>query len=256
MDINSLLQKIGLTANEIKIYQYLLSKGVSLATNIYQDTQLDKSSAYRALANLEKLKLVFSLGQSRNQKFYADNGENLLKIQQEKEAEVVRMRSEIKQFIKDIEDYSRENYKASNIKIYEGQEDYKRYMLERLRKTGGVIREVVGADTAKVLAGNYQEFVSYFRAERIKKKIVLKVFKDKLAITNPKNLKQKEFKEVRRTPVELDFEGLSFVTFEANTGFYHFKEGKFWGIIINDLFITHFLNAMFDLIWEKSEIIY
>src|SRR5690606_28402751 len=93
--IEKSLQKLGLTPNEISIYIYLLKNGDSTGTEIYTDNELDKSSAYEALSNLNAKGLVYTLGQKRNQKFGSIPANKLIEIAEEKEKELKKVKSDI-----------------------------------------------------------------------------------------------------------------------------------------------------------------
>lgn len=250
------LEKLGLTKNEISIYLYLLRVGEANPQAVISESALDRSTAYRALKGLLAKGLIFPIGNARGLKYYSDNGRNLRKLQEDFEKEVTQNRIALDTILNNIEKISAEKYKFNNIEIFEGQEGYESFMYERIKHPNIVIREIITDQSAKMFPRDYAKFINKYRNDRIKKRISIKLLKDKLAIDSPVNKKIQELKEVRRIPANLDTTNMAFATFDTRCGFYSTKSNQFWGIIINDSLITTFLNGMFDFIWESSEIIY
>jgi sugar-specific transcriptional regulator TrmB len=250
------LEKLGLTRNEAEVYLYLLKKGVANGTEVYVENSMDKASGYRALNSLVKKKLIYCVGQPRNQKFFAGEAKNLLKLQEEKQQEIEKTKIEIVDLINGIDKYVAENYKTNKIHIYEGREAYKEFLFEKLKVSGSVIRSIGNSDTAQILAGEYSELIGRYRKERIAKNIFYRGLKDQLYMQPTVNKKVEELKEVRRTPENLITKNISFGTFDTRFGYYHFENNIFWGVIIEDFLVVTLLNKMFDFIWDSAEIIY
>jgi sugar-specific transcriptional regulator TrmB len=260
MDISKSLKDIGFTQNEIDIYTYMLQSGTVFGTEVYKKLSMDKSSFYRALNTLKKKELVYSHGETRNQKFKARDPSKLLTLQREKEQEIQEAGKNIHSFIKEIDRYTKENFKSNNIKIYEGDNAYFLFMEEILRGKVSIMRDFsLGGKNTYKYAGSkekYYDFLNnYFIPKRIEKGIHIKILYDKTVlpddfdISNPKTLK-----ECRQCDEKLNLECF-LNTFGDRSGFISEKAGKFWAIIIKDRMITNLLNSMFDIIWNKSKII-
>lgn len=255
MKIEKSLEQIGLTKNEIQVYLYLVNRGVATGNEIYVDNDLDKSSAYRALDNLEKLKLVYAIGQSRNQKFYADNGANLLKLQKEKEDEIAHVRLDIVDFVNNIEKNSKSAYKKSNVEIFEGKEEYKRFMNERLKPGVKLIRDLARLDTTVYFIDDYTSFMTDYKESRISKKIMYHGLFDSTALGQVTDKSSEaNYKEVRILNESLDLKNAVLTTFGNKTGIYTERGGKFWGIIISDVIVTSLVNSLFDFIWNRATV--
>jgi sugar-specific transcriptional regulator TrmB len=250
------LGKLGLTRNEAEVYMYLLKKGVANGTEVYVENSMDKASGYRALNSLVKRKLVYCVGQPRNQKFFINETKSLLKLQEEKQQEIEKTRSDLVELLNDIEKHSGETYKSNKIHIYEGKDRYKEYLYERLKVKGTINRSIGTSETAQVLAGDYVNVVGEYRKRRIERQVFYKGLKDELYMQPKVNKKVDELKEIRRTPKELIIPNLSFSTFDKRFAYYHIENNVFWGVIIEDPLVVSLFNSMFDFIWERSEVLY
>lgn len=259
MNLETSLQKLGLTINEVTIYIYLLRKGLCLGNEVYLDNQLDKSSAYEALSNLNKKGLVYTLGQKRNQKFGAIPAERLFEMVEEKEQELKNVKNNISDLVKNLEDYSKQNYKNKHIRIIDGPDGFRNWAFDRLTAPkGSTIREISSNVLQETFVNDHDKFIQYsaieMPKERIKRGIHVKALLQKRDIDLYKDLRNIEktdpklLKEVRLLPDKFDLV-CSLVTYGDNTALLRKYQGEFLGLIINDKLITSLINSMFDLIW-------
>jgi sugar-specific transcriptional regulator TrmB len=262
MNIEESLQKLGLTANEITIYIYLLRAGICNGSMIYKDNELDKSSAYEALSNLSKKGLIYAIGQSRNQKFGAIPADKLYELYLQKERELSQIRDGIGNFIKNIEEYSKQSYRNKNIRIIDGKDGFKKWAWARLdAPKGSIIRDLSTDELQQSFTNNPKEYAEYsiqMPLERTKRGIYMHGFMKKSDIEKeivPKSINKSNsqmLKEVRLLPEDINLDA-SIVTFGNNTSFLRKKDTEFFGVIIDDKFITNTINSIIDFIWDKCE---
>jgi len=254
METNEALQLLGLTPNEITIYRYLLRKGISTGTQIYKENALDKSSTYRALYELMDKDLAYSIGEKRNQRFTAKPTEKLVSLHKTKLNKLNSVSDSINTFIKEIDDYAKENYRTNRIQIYEGAEGYKLFMKQRLTGHIEVIRLFGPLEKRVTALEDYHDFVlKEIIQPRIDKKIPVRVLFDRSVKTEAlERTNSKIMKETRQIDKDLNLQA-SVATFGDRSGFYSEQDGTFLGVIIKDPFITNVINAMFDFLWENSK---
>jgi len=267
LKLDQSLQLLGLTENEAKIYVYLLKRGLALGADIHQDNQLDKSSAYEALSNLQRKGLIYTLGQKRNQKFAAVAVEKLLEIVDEKEKELQSVKSDLGELISNLEEYAKQSYNSKQIKIIQGSEAFKTWAFARISGgKGSTVREISSNLVQEKFLNSRAEYINYSAVDmpkqRIKYGVNLKAMLQQQDLdsyselnsieqTNPKLLK-----EVRLLPAAPDFIiPCSLVTYTEHTALMRKYEGEFLGIEITDKLITGLLNSMFDFIWKQLPII-
>lgn len=261
MDISKSLKDIGFTQNEIDIYSYILKNDLVLGSEVHKKLSINKSSFYRALKNLQKKGLVLAQGETRNQKFKTTPIANLLDLQKQKEVEVKQAKVDIKNFIEDINEYTKNSFKSNNVKVLEGKSAYYIFMEEMLKGKVDVIRDLsVGHVKTFGFAGSQEKYYGFMKTyikRRVSKGIKIRILydfsnvgPDKLDRTSSDNLK-----EARRFRGKLNLECFM-NTFGDRVGFFTEKAGDFWCIIIKDRIITNCMNSLFDVLWGQSEVIY
>jgi sugar-specific transcriptional regulator TrmB len=260
MDSLETLKKLGLTVNEINIYSYLLRKGLSSGKEIYSENEMDKSSAYEAIHNLKAKSLVYTVGETRNQLFGAIPADKLYEILKAKEAELSSIKSGIDSFVSQIDEIAKQNFKNRNIRIIEGEDGFTQWANAKLEAPkGSVIRELVSYKLHSTFHPEYEKYSLEMPKARVLKGISMKSLVNeedyKLPVigsvekSNPRLLK-----EVRILPKDKRFElPASIATFGNKVGFLRKKDGKFFGVIIEDKLIVSLLNSMFDFIWNESK---
>jgi sugar-specific transcriptional regulator TrmB len=251
VDIYESLEKLGLTRNEVTIYKYLLRKGISTGAQIWVENSLDKSSAYRAIGQLQEKRLIYAIGETRNQKFAAYPVEALKELHKKVESTLALVSEDIERFVADINKYAKENYKSSRIQLYEGDEGYKLFSKQRLEGKVDVIRQI---GPRELDIDGFTELNKQFINERVKRGIPFKQLQGstfmvdlKAPRTNPDGLK-----EVRQ--VKVDFDPFSAIATHGDSiSLFTREDGKFMGLVIRDRMITSLFNGLFDFVWEYGK---
>lgn len=255
-NINQALQVLGLTPNESSIYTYLVRSGSKSGPEIYLECQIDKSSCYRSLKDLIQKGLIYSIGETRNQKFAAYPTNSLKEFQEKKQKEIIDVGSQIQLFSKDIENFVKTNYQSQRINLYSGKEGYIAWNEARWENKVEVIREsLVHDDLVDGYMGekNYYEKMASFVERRVAKKIPMRILAnggsklDFLDRTRPDLIK-----EVRMLKVKID-KPAGFSTWGDNLGLITRDKGGFLGIVIRDALLTKMMNGMFDFMWSSAE---
>lgn len=250
------LQSLGLTENEIKIYAYLLRVGEATGRAVVLSSNLDKSSSYRSLAELEQKGLIYRVGEKRNQKFLPYPADKLLSLQKQKEAEVKKNRRELESFIRDLKAYAKKQYKSSNILIFEGKKGYAAWNDARLYKKGTLIRELTTRRAIEPYVEDYYKYMDEYIGKRVRKKIRMRVLFDASEQNDNIDITSKVLlKESRQLDYQLRLNAIM-STFGTKCGFYSGKDKNAMGIIINDSLITNLINSMFDYMWEHANPVY
>ncbi len=156
-----ILEEVGLTSNESKVYLSLIELGSSSATQIIQKTGLHRAVVYDLLERLIGKGLVGHAIKGRKKFFEATNPERLKEILQEKEqklSEILPRLLELSKFQTKLE-----------VKIYKGKEGIKNVFEDILRsKPKEWLSLSSGGETYKVLP----YFLEHFHKARIKNKIL------------------------------------------------------------------------------------
>jgi len=121
----SILEQIGLSKNEIKVYFALLELDQSSATPIVKKSGIPNSKIYPTLEKLIKKGLATYIIKNNVKYFQSSDPKNLIDILNKKEKQIVQQKREIEKLIPEIQfkrEQTRERQEAS---IYEGLEGVK-----------------------------------------------------------------------------------------------------------------------------------
>lgn len=123
---NTLLEEIGLSPNEAKIYETLLSEKEASVSKISAQAKINRRNVYDSINRLIEKGLVFKIFQSGEHKFQAVNPEKLIELVKEKENKINSILPNLKQLFKS-------ETPMDTAYIYKGVEGYKNYMSDLLR---------------------------------------------------------------------------------------------------------------------------
>lgn len=252
-DMYESLEKLGLTRNEVTIYKYLLRKGISSGAQIWGENSLDKSSAYRAIGQLQEKRLIYAIGETRNQKFAPYPVEALEELHSKVEDSLTKVKSDIEMFIEDINEYAKANYKTSRIQLFEGDEGYRLFLKQRLEGHVDLIRQF-GAFVPEVK--NFEASMGDLIDERVKRQVPVRILYGKEVVRTTPDIKTDpvKFKEARQ--VEKPLVGLtSILTHGGAVSIFTQEDGKFLGIVIKDKIVTDMMNTLFDYMWEQGRVV-
>jgi sugar-specific transcriptional regulator TrmB len=214
MDTN-VLEKLGLTANEISVYLALLELGTVTTGAIVKKSNLHTSRVYESLEKLVEKGLVSFVIKSNKKHFSASSPEHLIDILEEQKKEV----NEILPQLKALNMQKQPDYKST---IYDGYKGVKSVYdnIIRTLKPGDEIL-VFGARAAddSFMAKTY--FKQYTQ-RRVEKQIKMKIIFNDDARETGKFYSELAFTEVRympkdmKTPAAIDIYGNNVGTLVLN----------------------------------------
>ncbi len=252
-DIYEAMEKLGLTRNEVTIYKYLLRKGISTGAQIWAENSLDKSSAYRAIGQLQEKRLIYAIGETRNQKFSAYPVEALKGLHQKVASKLDQVSKDIDSFIENINEYAKDNYKSSRIQLYEGPEGAKLFYKERLKGHVDMIRQFGIWEERKDMLKDYGQFMEGFVKERNERKIPIKILFD--ASQNPIHFgstDEKNLKEVRKLDHKMNLSAMMAVHGDS-VSISTKEDGSFLGLVIRDRLVSDLMAQMFEYMWDQAK---
>src|SRR3989338_8148629 len=98
-----ILEKLGLTGNEVKVYLALLRLGSVTAGEIIKSTNLHRAGTYDTLERLMEKGLVSYVIRANRKYFEAASPKNFLGVLERKEEELRKERSELLKIVPDLE---------------------------------------------------------------------------------------------------------------------------------------------------------
>lgn len=120
-----IFKNIGLTDNEIKVYNYLLEKRKSIASRIAKDLNLNRSMTYSVLESLIQKGLVTYIITNKIKFFNATDPEKLVEYVREKERYFRSQEGEIHKIIPQLRGKLKKKEEEPQIEVFEGLEGFK-----------------------------------------------------------------------------------------------------------------------------------
>lgn len=249
-NLHYLLEQVGLTYNEAKIYTYLLEYHQKLGAEIYGDLRMDKSSCYRSLKSLIDKNLVYKVGEERNQVFSANPPAHLESLIRAEENKLKHVKQAFSQFEDLIKDFSSFN-KQKNVTVITTEAGRRQYMESRLRCTSKLIRDLSGRQSSAVYYPDYDAYMADFISRRVKAGIYLRQLAP-FGDTDGKweRSSQELLKEVRVLPPNFVAQA-TFGVWDDVVSLSSKEKGQQIGVMIRDPLIASLMTSMFDYIWEN-----
>ncbi len=209
MRIENILEDIGLTKNEIKIYLALLELGSTTTGPIIKKTGIHTSKVYDGLQRLANKGLVSYVIIANTKHFKAVNPNRITDFLNEKKSKIVEQETEIKKIIPELILKQRplnDETEAEIFRGWKGMETVYRMMRDNLKR--GDINYVFGASK-----GENEEQVIIFFTKHLKilakKRVKQKIIYNEAARGNiPENLKHPKLFLVKHlqntTPAEIN----------------------------------------------------
>jgi len=120
-----ILEQLGLSKNEIKVYFALLELDQASATPIVKKANIPNSKVYPILEKLIKKGLVSYVIKNNVKHFQASDPRNLIDLLKQKEEQISQQKKEIEKFIPQIEEKRKLAKEKQEATIYEGLEGVK-----------------------------------------------------------------------------------------------------------------------------------
>jgi len=176
MGVESILEEIGLTKNEIKIYLSLLELGSTSTGAIIKKTGIHTSKVYDGLERLSNKGLVSHIVQSNTKYFKAVNPERLIEFLHDKKKQIDQQEDEIKSIIPQLKSRQLTVADLTEAEIFQGwkgMETVYRMLRDCLGK--GDMNYVIGAskgeDEEKVREF-FTKHINFLGQKEIRQKII------------------------------------------------------------------------------------
>ena len=191
MNKEEVLENLGLTPAEAKIYLILLEQGGSLAGSISRNTGIHRRSVYDAIERLIQKGLVSYIKTNNRKYFEAVSPEHLLEILKKQEAEVNQVLPELKKLQQMTEG-------KNETLFFRGKAALKSAFDDQLDKAEEICIWGATTEATEIL----QFYFPHFDKERVKKKIHVRLIFNEEERGNP-NIKKIPLAKVRFVPKEI-----------------------------------------------------
>jgi len=242
MDI-SILEDLGLTNAEIKVYLALLELGNSSAGPLLEKTGLQNSVVHRALNSLIEKGLISFIIEGKRRTYQASNPDNFFTYLEDKKIRFEKILPELRK----KRNQSKEKKEAT---IFKGKKGINQMYIQ-LINSGGKEYNTFGGGKTITYQVMGEEWWKMLHMKRIARKIKSRqVFDEtirnyglklnKLPFTNIKFLPQ-DFEQLTETIIMGEYVGIAIFTEEP------------YGLLIHDPAVVHSYKKQFEILWKQAK---
>lgn len=235
MDVKKVLENLGFSPNEIKVYLTLNDHGSSKAGRVAKQAKIDRSSCYNALKSLQEKGLVSYVIISNTKWFQAAGPKRLLEYVKEKEHQV-------KEVLPELQARHKAEKVEGQVRLFKGTRGVKSIFLDIART--GEDNYVFGSEGQ--LSERMPEFALQFdrlkQENTIKTKLIIRKGREEL---DKKTTTYRYLESIKNSPAVTNIYGdkiaILIWTDEPE------------GIIIENKAAAKAYKSIFDFMWERSD---
>lgn len=245
----AMLEQIGLSKNEIKIYFALLELDQASATPIVKKSGVPNSKVYPILEKLIKKGLVSYVIKNNVRYFQASDPKNLIELLSSKEKRIIQQKKEIEELIPQIELKRRLAKDEQEAAVYEGLEGVK-----------------AAFNTILSTLARGEEYCVFTLGEELKLKETIRFFQNYHKIRRQKNIKVRLISNIKLKDFILEYHrypGMSFrfTNQSLPTGVFIYKSNVMtvvWGdrptaFVIHSKQNYQYYKEFFEEMWKIAK---
>lgn len=245
-----LLQEVGLTEGETKVYFALARLGLTKTGPLSKEAQVSSSKVYKILDRLEKKGLVGHILKGEIKHFKVLNPNAILTYIEEKEKSLEKKKKEIEKIIPSINKELEKSKEASEATLFEGFKAIKNFYLNILEELKSNEEYFVIGATYGIVYEETKDFFENFHLQRAKKKIKVKMLanfdvKEKLVKSTGK------FSELKFLPSYL-ISSMTILFYKKKSFIFFLTENPV-GFLIENKEITKGFKTYFDAFWKIAK---
>ncbi len=168
----SVLESIGFSRHQARVYRELVALGPSTAGPIVRRTRLHRQFIYSALDDLETQGFVSHVIRNGRKVFSAARPETLLRRETE------RLR-DLERIVPVLKNLANSSHEALHVDVIRGRDQFIRRLMQVVDSAvrgDGIIRaiaDVRDTDIYEVVGDRYKEYSRYCRAQKIRKRFIV-----------------------------------------------------------------------------------
>lgn len=244
------LKNIGLSEEEVRIYDSLLNNGGQTAGQIISATKLKRGDCYNKIYDLKEKGLLIESEKNKKKFFELESPEKIESYIQNRIEVLEQTDSEIKSIMPNIISSYNLAYHKPGVKFFEGEEGMKKIMADSLTAKSTIFSYV---DVAAV-----EKYISKINKSYAKKRQKLNI-KKKLIVSDT-NFNKKFFSklgdkatEVKYIDAKIDSSNTAMQIYDNKISYLTLKPESMMGVIIEDPLITKMHRTLFESNWKSAK---
>ncbi len=244
----SVLERIGLTKNDRKVYLTLIELGVSTVSDIVKKTGMHRSYVYDILDKLIDLGLVGFVIKNNKKYFEVSVPEKIIELLESKEQEIKQNKQEIEKVLPELR--KRQNISAvkQEAKIFLGKQGIQT-ILEDILATK---KDFVAFGAEGKFKDIFKWYFDNWQKRRLKQKIKYKIiYNEKLKEERP--TKEQKLIETRFLPEKYEFPATTII-YANKVAIITWEPNPIAFLLENEQTAKSFTNH-FEILWKMSRTI-
>lgn len=251
MSIHQALTDIGLSDKEVEIYLSALKLGSQPASVIAKEGVINRTTAYVILKSLLDKGLMSKYMRGDVWYYSATQPENLLIYVERKKKELDFAKKQLENVVPDLKTAMQFAHEGASVKLFEGLDGMKAIYDETLRVQEPISEYLFdyNCDLQKMW-----DFWDVYIARRNALKIPIRLIVSESSVgINLKRRDSGEFRETRVVPRDRFPLGNNLIMiFGDYYAYCSYADGKFYGALIKDRYLSAMELSIFDFIWENA----
>ena len=252
--IKEFLEKLDLSAKEIKVYLYCLSHGPQLMSRLAQISSTTRTNAYDIVKKLEQKGLCNTVGSSYGRKVKACSPENINDLLENKEKQIKELKKDLVDVLPILKNESGGLLSPfTRVSYFEGIDSVRKMLWQSLQANKKVIK-IAGSelDMASSLG---KEYVNDFHLKRKAKGIKLHALRpDSNRIPGEVFSDDKKYlREIRIRPKGKVRLKSNLIIWDNYIAIYSLKDKIVFGTLIESEEMAIMFDSWFDYIWNDSK---
>jgi sugar-specific transcriptional regulator TrmB len=242
-----ILNSIGYSEKEAKVYISLLQLGPQPASIIAQKSNLNRSSCYHTLQELSKKGLVSTHTQKSIQYYSAASPEKILDNLESEEQKIISKKRKLNQNLNKLNDLKPTNTVIPKIQFFTGFEGLKTAYQDTLTAE----TEILSFGGVEQMPPEVSQYIfKHYVPERIKRGIKIKIITpDEPKIYEFRNKNHAHLRELKVSPMNLDLK-IEINIYNQKVAFMSYGDGDYSGVIIENNKISDALRKIHLLLWQ------
>jgi len=248
MEIESSLEKVGLSKQEVNIYLSSLKLGLAKASQIAQKAKIKREATYYVLRLLHEKGFISEVIKSGVKYYSAIPPRRILEIIDEEKREKTES---IKAVLHELEGLQQTAFSSPKVEFYEGVEGFKTVVSILLQERNQTVYCYVPESILHFLPS----FHPQFRRKRKEKKVFLKLITERTKTM--KEVKKLDKEELRETKFnDKIISGLDVAYYVLSKGIIILKgnEKEQLGIYIKEEGVAKLHKNIFEEVWKMSKL--
>ena len=251
--MEKILQKIGLSDKEIKIYLCLLEYGTRPASFLAQKTSINRATAYNILEQLLQKRIVTQTIRADIRQFTGCNPDKLLDYLDQEKEKLEDLKSDISGILPELEEVQKNlvGWKPK-FQYFEGTVGARDLLEKTLAcKTGQLYAVLSMKDTYEAFGEDYYNKVIQ---KRIQKQILLHVIRsdEKEVYQNHWKNSKEELRNLRALPKEISPPDMSFYLWDERYCAFVASKKENYGLLIESPEFYQTQKTLWNNLWNSS----